>query len=433
MATNRRTLVAYLASASAAGALGGCISAEESDGGDGDDGGNDDSSEDGGDETNDDSEWETLEPEDGVTGTADIWHDREDAEQAFLEEIVDEFNGEYEPTIRLNQVADIDDRTRTAIPAGEGPEGFEWAHDWAGTYWEEGLLSDQSDELRVDTGIFAGDATNAIEWEGNIVGLPHSAETTSLIYNEDLVDEPPETYEELEAIMEEHHDPDEGTYGFTIPIDPYFYSGYAHAFGGFFYDEENDELGVANEETVRGLEFVIDNLYPYMPRDYGYEAQAGTFESGNSPFTINGPWSLANLGFDYGIAAQPSPDGGEPRPYTGISNVYFAAAMDNDEERAAAFRSFAEWFVTNVDVQRRQAEELGFIPVHTALADGEETGDDVSGFLTDIDRGIAMPQGPKMDPVWDPVTEEFEEAINGNKSVQEAMDDADARIRDSWE
>lgn len=442
---DRRTLVKYLGTVSAAGALAGCINAEQTDSGNGngngdengtgsDDGDDGDGNENGnGNESETDSEWETLEPEDGVTGSATLWHDRESAEQELLAEVVDEFNEQYEPTISLNQVADIDDRTRTAIPAGEGPEGFEWAHDWAGTYWEEGLLSDQSGNLRVEMETFTGDAPNAVEWEGNVVGLPHAAETTSLIYNAELVDEPPETFEELEAIMDEHHDPDNGMYGFTFPIDPYFYSGYAHAYGGFYYDEEADELGLSNEETVRGLEFVIDELYPYMPRDYGYEAQANTFQSGNAPFTINGPWAVGNLDFEYGIAGQPSPPDGEPEPYTGISNIYFASAMDDDEERAAAFRSFAEWFVTNVDVQRRQADELGYIPVHAALADSDETGDDVSGFMTDIERGRAMPQGPKMDAVWTPLEEEFEEAINENKSVPEAMEDAEERIRDNWD
>ncbi len=426
MVLDRRTLMTA-AGATVTATLAGCISTEQTNESDGGDGG------DGDDGLADDVVDEYLvEPEDGVSGTAVLWHDRESAEQQLLSDVVEEFNDQYEPTIELEQVADIDDQTRTKIPAGEGPEGFEWAHDWAGTYWEEGLLSDQADELRVDMETFSGDAPNAIEWNGNVVGLPHSAETTSLIYNAEMVDEPPETYDELEAIMEEYHDPENGTYGFTMPLEAYFVSGYAHAFGGYYYDEEEDSLGVANEETVEGLEFIIDQLYPYMPSDPAYDTQVSTFSTGNAPFMINGPWALGNLGIDYGVAGQPAPEGGEPEPFTGISNIYFASAMDDDEERAAAFRSFAEWFVSHAGVQKRQADELGYIPVHTALADGEATSDDVSGFMTDLERGRAMPQGPKMDAVWAPFEEEFEEALNGNKSVQEAMDDADARIRDSW-
>lgn len=106
---DRRTLVKYLGTVSAAGALAGCINAEETDSGngDGEGDGNGNGSDDGnGNETGDgsetDGEWETLEPEDGVTGSATLWHDRESAEQELLAEIVDEFNERYEPTISLN-------------------------------------------------------------------------------------------------------------------------------------------------------------------------------------------------------------------------------------------------------------------------------------------------------------------------------------------
>ncbi|WP_187432842.1 extracellular solute-binding protein [Natronococcus pandeyae] len=429
----RRTMVKYLAGASAAGVLAGCISTEEPESGD-DDGGN------GGAEDYDEHEdWETVEPED-ISGEATLWHSLSGGEQDDFEANLESFNGQFDADIGPNHISDLEEQTMAAIPAGDGPELFMWAHDWIGEYHQNGFLSDQSADVSFDLEEYFGENAESGMFDGELHGLPHAAETVGLIYNKEYVDEPPETFEELLDIAAEHHDPEDGTYGLGWPMDAYHVSAFPHGFGGHYYDDEAGELGLTNSETVEGFEYVLDEVWEYMPGDPDGEAQEAVFLEGNAPFLFSGPWQLGQLDedeFEWGVAPWPEVEGHTPSPFTGVQLIYFASAMDEDDERADAARAFAEWYTTNTAVIAQMADDHGFIPVHNAFAeDGEEEDeltDDLQGFAAAVDQGQPMPVDPDFQAVWEPLEDEWWEALNGNKSVADAMADAESRIEDAWD
>ncbi|TYL40568.1 sugar ABC transporter substrate-binding protein [Natronococcus pandeyae] len=433
MTMERRTMVKYLAGASAAGVLAGCISTEEPESGD-DDGGN------GGAEDYDEHEdWETVEPED-ISGEATLWHSLSGGEQDDFEANLESFNGQFDADIGPNHISDLEEQTMAAIPAGDGPELFMWAHDWIGEYHQNGFLSDQSADVSFDLEEYFGENAESGMFDGELHGLPHAAETVGLIYNKEYVDEPPETFEELLDIAAEHHDPEDGTYGLGWPMDAYHVSAFPHGFGGHYYDDEAGELGLTNSETVEGFEYVLDEVWEYMPGDPDGEAQEAVFLEGNAPFLFSGPWQLGQLDedeFEWGVAPWPEVEGHTPSPFTGVQLIYFASAMDEDDERADAARAFAEWYTTNTAVIAQMADDHGFIPVHNAFAeDGEEEDeltDDLQGFAAAVDQGQPMPVDPDFQAVWEPLEDEWWEALNGNKSVADAMADAESRIEDAWD
>ena len=438
MAMDRRTLVKYLAGASAAGALAGCISTEDPDddgnGGNGGNGDDDDSQ-----EYEEDEDWPTVEPE-GVSGNAEIWHSLSEGEQADFEGNIDQFNGDYDVTVSADEIAELEEQITASIPAGEGPEMHMWAHDWAGRDYEAGFLSDQSDRLRIDLEeYFVPGAVDAAQYDGATIGLPHAAETVGLIYNKDYVDEPPETFEEMQEIMDEHHDPAEGTYGLSYPLDPYFYSAWVHGFGGYYYDDDSGELGLTNEESIRGFEFIKEELFePYMAADYEYDAQASVFLEGNAPFAFNGPWFVGDVtDFEVGTAPWPEVNGHTPSPYSGFQLMYFTSEMDEDEERADAAVAFAEWYTSNTAIVSQMADQHGFIPVHNAFVEDDDEADElpdaVQGFAGAVEQGIPMPASPEMNQVWEPTEDEFIAYLTDSKSIEDAMEDAEARIRDAWD
>ncbi len=53
---------------------------------------------------------------------------------------------------------------------------------------------------------FTDAAASAVQFDDAVVGLPHSAETVTLIYNTDIVDEAPETIDDMVSAMESYHD-----------------------------------------------------------------------------------------------------------------------------------------------------------------------------------------------------------------------------------
>lgn len=426
MTVNRRTVIRSVGASSTIAALAGCLDVSE-DTSTPDDGGG------GGAETDTDANTPTSEP-----GTATFWHARSGEDKSYLESDLETFNGESPHSVKIAKISDLEAKTTSAIPAGDGPHLFEWAHDWVGDYLERGFLSDQSANLGVDVeSTYTGAGVDAITFDGGVYGLPYAAETVGLVYNKDMVDEPPETFDEMKQILEDHHDPSNNQYGLSYPLDAYFVSAWAHAFGGYYYDAEKDELGLTNEKTKKGLRMVIDELHSYSPDDYQYDPQAAVFVDGNAPLAINGPWfigSASDQGIDAGVTTLPTVEGSQPSPYTGVQLFYFAKKMgDGSEANANAARRFAEWYTTNEEVLLNNAKKSGFIPVHQDVAESDDLGETTQGFAASIDTGRPMPAHPKMNQVWVPFEDAFIRALNGDQSLDDAMSQAESEIHSEWE
>ncbi|WP_049902879.1 extracellular solute-binding protein [Halococcus agarilyticus] len=449
MTTDRRTLLKRIGGTSALVAVAGCISAQQQGSGDGTQnggggsGGGNGSSAGGnassGDATNDSaggtggSDTQSS----GPAGTAKAWYSLPKPEIPARKSAMQAFNEQSEHTIEGADISDLEKKTTSAVPAGQGPQTFEWAHDWVGDYFQRGFVVDGSDALDVNLDTFTSAAAGAVQFEDNVVGLPHSAETVTLIYNTDMVDEAPTSVSEMVSVMEEHHDPDNSTYGLSYPFDPYFTSAWLQSFGGYYFDPDKDPmLGVDSEETVRGLEFALENLKPYMPNDPKYEPQAAAFAAGNAAFAINGPWYLATLnekGVNYEVTTLPTPDGGEPNPYTGITMWYFSKGMEQDDAATNAARSFVEWYVTNEDHLLKLAKDQGSIPVLSSLVGSDELPSEVQAFSKTVEGGTPMPTHPKMNKVWPAMETALIKAFNGDAAPEAALSQAATTIENNWE
>jgi len=424
MAWDRRKLLGALAGSSVV-SVAGCASVEDDDSADdgsADDGGSDDGSADDG--SADDGE---------SGGESELWYDFQEGELIIMEDALESYHGQSNNQIEGVDVTEMQDRLTSAIPTGEGPDSFIWAHDWAGDFSESGFLEAQTGNFDVDLDRFTSPAQQAVTFEDEVWGLPVSAETVGLLYNKDMVDEPPETISEMKSIMDEHHDPANNRYGLSFNIDAYFVSGYAHAFGGFYYQADGHELGLTKQETIDGLRIVTDELDEYSPSDYDYGPQAAVFAEGRAPFAINGPWELGNADFDAGVAKLPAPEGGTPAPYSGVQMFYFADGVSDNPESADAARDFAEWYATNTDLLSRLAEEQGFIPVLDELAGNDDLPETVKGFSASAADGTPMPAHPRMNKVWSPAEDAILNAITGGKELETTLEEAESRIRENWE
>nr|WP_290812978.1 substrate-binding domain-containing protein [Halovivax sp.] len=369
---------------------------------------------------------------------ARLWHDTSSAEEEDLERFIEQFAEETGHELLDESVGDMHEQIETATPAGDAPHTWAWAHDWVGRFAvrdDPEILYDGSDDISVDLDTYSGAAQEAITWEGGVYGLPFGSETVTLFYNRELVDEPPETVAEMEEIMEEHHDPEAGTYGLSYNIDSYFCSAWLHAFGGYLYDAEADELGHELDETVQGLEVLDEIFWEYIPEDPEYEAQTTVFNDGNAPFAINGPWELGGFreNLDVGVATLPTIEGNEPNPYTGVQMWYFGSELsDASEEEFEAILDWTEWYTTTEEVVTTNADRHGMIPVHVDHAEADDIDPAVQMFAETVDMGTPMPAHPKMDDVWEPTEDALINVFNGDQDPREALEDAAERIRDAW-
>jgi len=200
-------------------------------------------------------------------------------------------------------------------------------------------------------------------------------------------------------VMDSYHDPDSGQYGLSYPFDPYFTSAFLQGFGGYYFDPAADpRLGVDLDETVQGLEFALENLTPYMPNDPTYEPPGRRVRGGQRRLRHQRPWYLATLndkGVNYEVTSLPAVDGGELRPYTGISMWYFADAMSDGGADATAGREFVEWYVTNEEMHLENAEEHGAIPVLDSLVGSDDLPENVQAYSETVGKGVPDADRPQ--------------------------------------
>jgi len=374
-------------------------------------------------------------------GDAMLWHAMTEAETETFETSLEQFNDENDANVRAEETGDLRNRVETTLASGDGPEMYRWAQDWAGEHWERDFLYDASGDVGVDIDeTFSEAAVQAITVgdDDAVVGLPVGGETVTLLYNRDMVEEPPETFAEMESIMEAHYNPNNGQYGLSHPIDAYFASAWLHAFGGYYFRVDDNGEGVTGmdlDETKRGMEFLRDRIWPYVPADTNVGPQQQVFMNGDAPLAVNGPWSIGTFednGVDVGVTSFPTVEGNNPAPYTGTMMWYFTARMGDDEDRRDAAIEYAEWIATNEDRQLAYADAHDHVPVLDSI-DESQLNERVAGFKGSYDAGIAMPNHPKMASVWTPVEDAMSAVLHDGADIDTRFDEAAEQIRSNWE
>lgn len=123
----------------------------------------------------------------GEKVTIVIWHAIGPNEIKAFEDLIAEFEIEYPNIdIQLEQKADLETSLKAAIPAGQGPDLFMWAHDWIGKFAEAGMLEPIDEYITPEVlSKFSPMAQDAIEYGGHYYAMPYAAETVALIYNRD--------------------------------------------------------------------------------------------------------------------------------------------------------------------------------------------------------------------------------------------------------
>ncbi|NJE00396.1 extracellular solute-binding protein [Thermococcus sp. JdF3] len=341
------------------------------------------------------------------SGEVVIWHAMQPNELEVFQSLAEEYMAMCpDVTITFEQKPELESALKAAIPTGQGPDLFIWAHDWIGKFAEAGMLEPIDDYVTDDVlNGFAPMAQEAMQYKGHYYAMPFAAETTALIYNKDMVSEPPKTFDEMKAIMEQYNDPDNEKYGIAYPLNAYFLSAWAQAFGGYYFDDQSEMPGLDQPETIDGFEFFFQNIWPYMAPTADYGTQQSIFLEGRAPMMINGPWSISDVkkaGIDFGVVPLPpiTKDGKEywPRPYGGVKDIYFAAGIKNKE---AAWK-FVKWFTTTPEVIKELSLQLGYIPVLTPVLNDPDIKNDpvIYGFGQAVQHAYLMPKSPKMGAVW---------------------------------
>jgi multiple sugar transport system substrate-binding protein len=373
--------------------------------------------------------------------TIHYWHTMNDPETEKLDEMIAVFEANHPGiTIEASRYAydDFKAALLTGLAGGEAPDVARLDIVWVSEFAELEALA-AIDEVMPDfetvaEGFFPG-PLQTVQWNGHYWGLPLNTNTQVLLYNaaqfEDAGLAVPETAADFAAAACALSNGEEqygyalgGTY-FWAPA-PLFFSQ-----GGQITDADVTTAdGYLNsEESVAAFQTLVD-LYDegcISPNLLG--GGVGTAEGHATGFysmIIDGPW-MADIyandfpDFDVNFALVPGVDGSTSSVVGGEDVVLFA---DSDHQEAAL-----EWinFLIGEDYQLGMAE-AGVIPVLNDLVGNDALPDYFDVFMTELETAQARTPSPHWSEMDNAINNAFQFMLRGEKTVQEALDDAVAEI-----
>lgn len=350
---------------------------------------------------------------------------------------------------------------KTAAAGGTLPDMFAVDGINLPTFASRGLCAELSEAVVPQNVLddFFDPALAEMQWQGKTYATTLETNSQALRVNMDKMAEagvePPETWEDLITvgqqitIDENGNHPNDADFnwdavkqwafetwccrgeGSTWMILPWIWMN-----GGETYDPSTKEVKIANEEAVEAVQFLKDmiNEYKIWPKAGVAEAgPEGTFYGQVVILSATGAFDLANLTetnppeFSWDIAQFPRPVDGNF--ISGVGGWLLSANADSDNlEQVLPFMQF-----TTEETWQSHVSKFGYaLTGRKSIA--EERLQEVPQleiFLEAMANGRARPRSTQYPLITEALQQAFDEAIFGDRTPEEALNDAVPKIEDA--
>lgn len=345
-----------------------------------------------------------------------------------LAEVGERFEEDTGIHVTVAHPTSLQDMFPQTAAVGDGPDIMIFAHDRFGGYAEAGLLVEVKPSQRIKDGIidFAWDA---VKYKGKLIGYPIAVESLSLIYNKDLVPNPPKNWEEVEALDKKLKKDGKSAIMWNLK-EPYFTWPLMAADGGYAFKTTTDgydvkDTGIANQGVKNSMTF-IKNLIDkgIISPDMDYAVSEAEFNQGHVAMTINGPWSWANVdksGINYGVTTLPKFNGQSSKPFVGVLTAGISTASPNKD---LATEFLENYLLTNDGLRTINNDTpLGAVALTSFQKDLEEDVR-IKATMNNAINGEIMPNIPQMNAFWGSVKNAIINVVDGRQSIDDALADA---------
>tara|TARA_R110001583_G_scaffold125319_3_gene276890 strand:+ start:14512 stop:15699 length:1188 start_codon:yes stop_codon:yes gene_type:complete len=326
----------------------------------------------------------------------------------------------------------LEEKYQQVAATGDGPDIIFWAHDRFGQWAQAGLLSEvkPSAELKAKMVDLTWDA---VKFNGKYIGYPVAVESLSLIYNKDLLPNPPKSWEEMEALNQKLKKDGKTAIMWNLS-EPFFSWPLIAADGGYAFEYKDGvydpmKTGVNNKGSKDALQFVVDMIARNdISADVDYGVAESSFIKGTAAMTINGPWAWSNLdksGINYGVTTLPTFNGKPAKPFVGVLTAGINGASPN-KDLAKMF--IEEYLLTDEGLEKVNSDKpLGAVALKS-FQKKLESDPRILATMTNAQNGEIMPNIAEMSKFWYAEKAAIINATQGRQTVPEALDDAAERI-----
>ncbi|RVT81798.1 sugar ABC transporter substrate-binding protein [Rhodobacteraceae bacterium CCMM004] len=294
-----------------------------------------------------------------------------------------------------------------------------------------------SDQIDMDN-YFDG-PRSSLSWDGGVFGIPRASNTIALYYNKDMFraagldpDSPPQTWDALLEAARTLTDADNDVYGIAFSAKAseegtFQFLPWLQMTGGSF-EQVNGEG--ASDALDLWKTFFDEGLTSPDTLTRGQWDSTGTFNGGNAAMVISGPWELGRMAqdaqFDWGVTLLPTrgPDG----PRASALGDFNLAIFANTEHPDAAFQ-----FLEYADSQAERVwPEFTRMPSRKDIALAPTGNDKIDAAAPVFTEQLQYARNRGPHPEWPRISKAIQDAVQaaltGQKSSQEALDDAQSQI-----
>ncbi|HEX8279903.1 MAG TPA: extracellular solute-binding protein, partial [Chthoniobacterales bacterium] len=377
-----------------------------------------------------------------------IWHQKISAERDLFHEQIKRFNAAH-PDAVVEALYKENEELRNlfviAAVAGQGPEIIYGPADNVG-------VMVTTETVRPLEEIFPPEfferftPQGLVEWKGRrwLAGDQIGNHLT-LVYNKQLVPNPPRTLEELVAVGQSltrdlNGDGKMDEYGLTWNYrEPFFFIPFLTGFGGWVMDE-NSRPTLDNERTVRAIQFVLDlrDKHRIIPKEGDYEIADMLFKEKRTAMIINGPWSWGGYKIPQESMVAPLPLNAESGQYCEpmISAKGYSVNVTAAPEKLPIIRELID-YLTSAPIQEEMATKLATTPTDKAVlaSPAMQNNPALLASMEQIAHGRPIPIVPQMRQIWDGMRGPYQLVMNGAITAEEAarlmQREAEKNIADS--
>lgn len=366
-----------------------------------------------------------------VEGQLNIWINADKGYNG-LAEVGKKFEAETGVKVVVEHPSKLEELFPQVASTGDGPDIIIFAHDRMGGYAQSGLLAEvhPSADFKAKLSDIGWEAT---KYNGKQIAYPIAVESLSLIYNKDLVPNPPKTWEEVEKLNKDLKAKGKSAIMWNL-AEPYFTwpiisSQGAYAFKATANGYDVKDVGVNNEAAQKGLQFVVDLVKnKVINADTDYSVAEASFNKGETAMTINGPWSWSNIeksGINYGVAVLPTLNGKAGKPFVGVLSAAVNASSPNQD---LAKEFLENHLLTDAGLETVNKDTpLGAVALKSYQA--KLAADPrIAATMANAENGEIMPNIPQMSRFWYSEKAAIDSAVSGRQSVKAALDEAQAKI-----
>ena len=314
-----------------------------------------------------------------------------------------------------------------------GPDIVIFAHDRFGSWIDAGLLADltPSQDAMQRAPAFAWEAVSVAR---RIYGYPLSTEVVSLIYNLDLVPNPPRTWAEVSELDSRLRA--QGKRAIEWDYANLYFSWPLIAGSGGYSLNKRDGLydlgdsGIANPGAIAGftqLRSLLDS--GVLAREASYDSMMTGFKAGEVAMIINGPWvwnELRAANIRFAIDHVPGISAEQPgKPFVGI----VAAAVNAHSPNKQQAQRFLEDYLTSTEGLRTVDADkpLGAV-ANLELLQSLQQDPLIAHTYSSATRGEIMPDLPEMKRFWALFQSRLKPMLDGQRPLQATLEEIAARL-----